>query len=695
MREFFPNFPIADPILIFFIILAVVLLARLGLKRFNIPSIVGLILAGVILGPNGVGVLARDSSIILLGTVGLLYIMFMAAIEIDLIDFRKNKHRSLLFGGLTFFLPMLIGTAAAYYLVGLNVVSSVLLASMFASHTLLSYPIATQFGITKSTAVSTAVGGTIITDTAALLVLAIIAASAKGDIGVLFWLHLLGATTAFGLVVFWGIPRVAHLFFKKYDESVPQYIFVLAMVFFAAFVAELASLEPIIGAFAAGLALNKFIPHHSVLMNRVEFIGNAIFIPFFLIGVGMIVDIRVFFTSWETLWIALVMTVVALFSKWLAARLTQAFLHLNKAEGRVIFALSVSQAAATLAAVFVGYNLGFFDESILNGTIIMILVTCLIGSLVMDRWGQVLSEQETSIAKEDDAKEQRIMLAAHSATTINDLMNLALVIKAENSNPLIALHIIKQSKHTDEELVFGRKMLEEAVKLGVASENQVHIVTRISSSSSIGIARSAKEFSASDVLLCWDGVLGETEGSFGSVIDTVIAKTHASVHLVHLVQPLNTFKEIVLYIPPRAELEEGFVHAITQIKLLAKKLAIVPHIEASNMSLRYAQAVMNTIPPLACSTNKFDDWRRLDEELRKSTPNRLIIIFGAREGTLSWETYIRTLPEILSAHKGERNMIVLYQKQTSTEELQVQIAKNRYREVFRGSKRRVSKLLGY
>ncbi|WP_111307170.1 cation:proton antiporter [Confluentibacter sediminis] len=383
--------PIVNPILKFLIILIIILLTPIFLNKVKIPHILGLIIAGAIVGPNGFNLLLRDSGIILSGTAGLLYIMFLAGLEIDLAEFKINRSKSLWFGMLTFVIPMILGTFSSIYILKLSIPSSILVASMYASHTLIAYPILSALGVNRIKVVNITVGGTVITDTLALLVLAIIVGMEKGDVNLMFWLKLSLYIIVFFLITMFVFPIIAKWFLKRYHDGISQYIFVLAIVFLGAFLAESAGIEGIIGAFLTGLAMNRLIANDSVLMNRVEFVGHAIFIPFFLISVGMLVDYRAFFTDFETIKVAMVMTMIATSSKFIAAWITQKSLHFSRDERRIIFGLSNAQAAATLAAVLVGYNtiigktslgepIRLLDETILNGTIVMILVTCTIAT---------------------------------------------------------------------------------------------------------------------------------------------------------------------------------------------------------------------------------------------------------------------------------------------------------------------------
>ena len=315
--------PIENPVLIFFIVLVIILFAPILLNRIRVPHIIGLIIAGVIIGPNGLNLLARDSSFEIFGNVGILYLMFLAGLEIDMYDFKKSKKDGIIFGLYTFLIPMILGTAISYYTLHLNLMTSILLASMYASHTLIAYPIISRYGISRSRAVPITIAGTIFTVLGALIILAVISGMVRGDLTEFFWLRLSVNITIYSIAILYIYPRLTRWFFKTYNDNVTQFIFILALVFLASYMAQVIGLEAILGAFFAGIVLNRFIPNVSPLMNRLEFVGNALFIPYFLIGVGMLIDLRVIFKSTETIIVAVNMSVVATICKWLAAWLTQ------------------------------------------------------------------------------------------------------------------------------------------------------------------------------------------------------------------------------------------------------------------------------------------------------------------------------------------------------------------------------------
>ena len=474
--------PLEDPILKFLLILVIILAAPLILNKLKIPYLLGLIIAGAVIGPHGLNLVLRDSSIILSGTAGLLYIMFLSGLDMDMSDFRRNSWRSLIFGLYTFCVPLGLGILAGYYILGFPIYSSILLAGLFASQTLIAYPIVSKLGIARDKAVTIAVGGTVITDTLALLLLTVIVGMATGNVDDTFWWRLGISVLVCILIIVVLFPIIAHWFFKLCSDNVSQYIFVLAMVFLGAFLAQLAGLEPIIGAFLSGLALNRLIPKTSPLMNRIEFVGNAIFIPFFLIGVGMLIDYRAFFRDWESLEVAAVMIALITVAKFIAAWLTQKSFRLSKDQRTVIFGLSSAHVAATLAAVMVGYNvilghtpdgepIRLLSESVLNGTILMILATCIVSTFATQRGAHNIAVKNALQTNDEEKSrpEEHILIPVANEQSVDELVGLSATIKrAKEPNGLYALHAIDNRVDDPNMEKRARKLLDGAAKTAAA-----------------------------------------------------------------------------------------------------------------------------------------------------------------------------------------------------------------------------------
>ncbi|MDQ3534391.1 MAG: cation:proton antiporter [Bacteroidota bacterium] len=660
------SLPFTDPVLIFTLVLLVILLAPIVLRKFRIPSIIGLILAGILIGPNGFNLLLRDSSIVLFGTVGLLYIMFLAGLEIDMVDFKKHKNRSIVFGSLTFFIPMILGTTTGYYFLEFSLISSILLASMFASHTLLAYPIVSRFGITKNQAVTITVGGTIITDTAALLVLAVIASATTGVLNHQFWIQLGISLIIFLFLVLWVFPRIGSWFFKNIEsEGGAQFIFVLAIVFASAFLAQLAGIEPIIGAFMAGLALNRLIPHTSPLMNRVEFVGNNIFIPFFLISVGMLVDLRVIFKGPEALIVAISMIVVAIVGKWLAAFFTQKIFKYTSTERNIIFGLSNAQAAATLAAVLVGFNIGLFNEDVLNGTILMILVTCLVSSFVAENAGRQLAIIESDKMPNVNEAPERILVPISNPNSVEFLIDLALMIKNPSSTePIYPLSVVKDDVDAREKILISNKMLSKAIKHAAATESPVQLVTRVDLNIASGILRAIKELIITEVVMGWNGQVSATNLVFGSVLDKLLQSSEIMVLVTKILKPLNVIKTLVVAVTPNAEVEPGFLRWIKTLKSLSKQTGANIVFHCTEIQIKKIRAAINSSKPtVETNFKQFDQWEDfliLSREVRKDD---LLIIISSRKGSISYNGFLDKVPKHLSKHFQEQNFVILYPEQ--------------------------------
>ncbi|MBP8782342.1 MAG: cation:proton antiporter [Paludibacteraceae bacterium] len=661
--------PLTNPVLKFLLILIIILAAPIFLNKIKIPHLLGLIIAGAIIGPFGLNLIERDSGIILSGTAGLLYIMFLAGLEIDIADFKKNTSRSLVFGMYTFIIPMVLGILGSIFILQFSITTSVLLASMFASHTLIAYPLISKLGVVKNKAVTMAVGGTMITDTLALLVLAVIVGMANGEVNSDFWIRLSVSLLAFGLIITILFPIIARWFFKKFDDNVAQYIFVLAMVFLGATLAELAGIEAIIGAFLTGLALNRLIPHTSPLMNRVEFVGNAIFIPFFLIGVGMLVDYRAFFKDWETLKVAAVMTIIATLAKFLAAWLTQKTYKLSLDERRIIFGLSNAQAAATLAAVLIGYNLQIFDASVLNGTILMILVTCTIASFQAQKGAKniALSEDLKSSTGEVETDE-RILIAINQENNLEELVNLGVTIKSKhNKKGLYALHIIDNDESQNNNEKQAKKLLQQAGRIAAATDTKLNELLRYDINLVNGITSSLKEQRITDLILGLNNEKGISDGFFSNLTLGILSKSNPTTLIYKPTQPFGTIKRHLVIVPDKAEKEIGFPFWIIKTWNIARnsgaKIVFYSSIDTQKV-IREIQSKH----PIECTFKEFSDWDDFLILSRDIEANDNLIVILSRKDKPSYTPSMQRIPSYLNKYFEGNSYILVYPMQVGVGE---------------------------
>jgi len=673
------SLPLKNPVIIFSLVLFIILFAPILLKKIKVPHIIGLILAGAIVGPYALNLLRRDSSIVLFGTVGLLYIMFLAGLEIDLTEFKKNKLKILVFGFTTFLLPLVFGTLAGYYILGYGWLSSILLASMFSTHTLVSYPIASKYGVARNRAVALTVGGTMITDILALLILAVIAGMTKEEVSSGFWVTLGISSLVFVGIVFFIFPLIIQWFFKKNDDSVSQYIFVLAIVFLASFLAEAAGIEAIIGAFFAGLVLNKFIPHSSPLMNRIDFVGNALFIPFFLIGVGMLVNFNVLLQGWGALKVAGVIVLVAISTKFIAAWVTQKAFKLSPDEGKMIFGLSTSHAAATLAIILVGYNIiigetpggepiRLLDEDILNGTILLILISCAISSFLVERASRNLALKEAEESGKEIETGEKILISLAYPDTVTELVDFGLMLKPKKSSvPVYALNIISDDNNDESSQFNGKKMMEKAINQAAATENTIIPLTRYDMNISNGIIYTIKEQNITDVII---GLHKEANQKdfLGPITENILSKSVVTIFIYKYVQPFNTLKRMVVAITPGAELEEGFIHWFSRISTISKAGGLAIHFFADDATASELKRlnVQQPSPSVATYTtfNQWEDFLILSRELKL---NDFFVIVSSRYGHISYIPQLEKLPYYLSKYFLNNSFIIIYPKQTPSE----------------------------
>ncbi|KAF2517036.1 cation:proton antiporter [Flavobacterium foetidum] len=673
MIEFFTHlvhelkFPLAKPVPIFSLILLIILLCPILLKKINIPGIIGLIISGVVIGPHGLNMLAKSDAVDLFSTIGLLYIMFIAGLELDMNEFKANRNKSLLFGFFTFIFPLSIGFPVCFYFLNYDFNASFLTASMFATHTLVAYPIVSKLGIAKNQSVAITVGGTILTDTAVLIILAVIMGNSQGNLNQAFWIKLGVSLAIFSAIMFILIPRVAKWFFKKLEsEKHAHYIFVLSVVFFAAFLAEVAGVEPIIGAFVAGLALNPLIPHSSALMNRIEFIGNSLFIPFFLISVGMLVDISVILSGPTALIVAGTLSVVAIFGKWTAAFFTQLVFKYTRTERQLIFGLSSAHAAATLAVILVGFKAEILDENILNGTIILILITCIVASFATEKAAKKIAICEEEVSHEDAGKDQildehiLIPLAKTSATA--SLLDFALLIKdKKSSNPVTLLTIVPNNDQAEKNILKYRKAVDKFVVQGSASEVKINTIARIDHNPASGIARTSKEIMSDIVIIGWPRKTGFLDKIFGENVDSIINNVDKSLFICNFQKNFIEEKRLVFVCPPFSERGIGFHVLLQKICRLSTELSIPIVVYAEyNTHQAIQQIAVNLKLNAKLGFKSVMDWENFESISDEITVNDLVVFNLSRKGSVSYLSIFDRLPQKFEKNLSSNNVILVY-----------------------------------
>lgn len=675
------SLPLTNPVLIFSLILFIILFVPLILNRFSIPPLIGLIIAGTIIGPYGFNFIERDSSIELFGTVGLLYIMFISSLEMDMAEFKKNSWKSIIFGCYTFFFPMILGIVAGRYVLDYTWTTSILLASMFASNTLITYPIVSKLGIAKSRSVNISIGGTIIATITALLVLAVIVAMHTGELSGGFWLKMTTSLVISASIILFGFPLVCRWFFKKFDDSISQYIFVLALVFLGAFLAQISEIEPIIGAFLVGIAINRLVPQTSALMNRIEFVGNALFIPFFLIGVGMMIDVRAFVGGFDTIFVAAVMTIIATGSKYIAAWVAQKSFGFNKDERRVMFGLTNAQAASTLAAVLVGYNviLGYdaagdpirlLDENVLNGTILMILITCTIASFVTQKGAINIAAMESNVddGVDVDDIQERILIPLSYPENVEELVNLGVTVKSPQKNSkLVGLNILDSAKpHAGNEKA-AQKLMLKATKIASSTDNDLIPVIRYDTNLVNGVTNVVSEHKITDIIIGLHKKKGISDSFLGTLGQGILQRCNTTTMIYRPAQPLSTISRSIIFVPDNAEKELGFPFWLVKVWNIGRNAGVKLVFYGSERIVKFLSKIHEN-NPVEAEFNVFGDWDDFLILGREVKSNDMLIFILSRKDYPSYASYMTKISTYLNKYFSANNFLLIYPLQKGVAE---------------------------
>lgn len=664
---------VTDPITIFLMVMAIILLVPMLLNRLKIPPIIGYILAGVVVGPYGFNLLARDMSFEVFGQVGILYLMFLAGLEIDLFNLRKNLRKGLAFGALTFAIPLVLGTVAGLSLLHLGFLSALLLASMFAAHTLIGYPIVARYGLARNPAVVIAVAGTIFTVLGSLLVLAgVMGVVENGHLSWLDMLRLLGSLAAYTIVVAWVYPKLTRRFFRSYSDGILQFVYILAMTFLAAQAAVWIGLEGVFGAFFGGIVLGRYVPARSTLMGRLEFVGNALFIPYFLIGVGMLINVRVLGSSWGTVYVAAVMSAVAMAVKWLAAFATQRAYSLNGPERSMLYQLSNAHTAVALAVVMIGFSSGIFGEDILNGTVVMILVTCTVSSIGVGRAASRLKllqlEQEAEATKTSPEQPRmqvvNTLIPIANPLTATELVSLAILMRGENTGgTMYALHV--RTDNSPASRALSQASLDIARQVAASVEASVVPIERYDLNFVTGLTNAIEERDITQVVIGLHRRTRVVDSFFGEKLTQLLRATNRMVVITRLFVPAATIMRIVVTVPEKAQYEKGFRQWVTVLGSLTRQIGC-PIVFCCFDDTRRAIETVLSIDRVDISrayrkVTSYDDFILL---ANKIAPDDLFCAINARRGSLSFTPDMDTLPDFLSRHFASDNLMVIFPEQS-------------------------------
>ena len=670
-------FPITSPTLIFFVVLLIILSAPIIMGKLRIPHIVGMVLAGMLIGNHGLHILERDDSFELFGKVGLLYIMFLAGLEMDLESVKKNSRRFLIFGMLTCFIPLFLTYFMAIWLLDYTKTASFLLGCIMASNTLIAYPIISRYGLQRNPSVMLSVGSSMLSLFMALMMLAALSASYGEDVGFGFWLLFLIKFAAFCIGSVWLIPKMARYFLRRYSDAVMQFIFVLAVMFLSSSLSEAIGVEGIVGAFIAGLILNRYIPHVSPLMNRIEFTGNAIFIPYFLIGVGMLINLGSLFEGAHMLWVVALIVFFGTFGKALAAYISSILFHLPQSSGHMMFGMTCAHAAGAIAMVMVGMRLevapGHYlvNNEILNGVIIMILITCIISTMMTEKASQqiVLAKSQKPTVRKPDADDEKILLCVKYPEIAPQLLELSIMMRNRSlSRGLVALNVVYDDNKAAAGREQGLQLLERLQQRASAADIQMQTQVRLSSNIANGIKHAFREFGCSEIIM---GMHVHTDANpkfWGEFLQSLYNGLNRQIVLTRFVQPLNTLRRIQVAVPSRAEFEPGFHRWLERLARMAGNLDCRIQFHGRNESLELIREYINNHHPSVRAEYTFmAHWNELPRLAETIQDDHMFVVITARKGTISYKTALERLPKELMQHFSGKNLMILFPDQYGTQ----------------------------
>ena len=668
MPDLTQYFPITNPSLIFFLVLVIILLAPIIMGKLRIPHIIGMVLAGVAIGQYGFNILVRDDSFELFGRVGLYYIMFLAALEMDVEGVKKNKGRLSLFGLLTFAAPFTLTFIMSEWLLGYPTIASLLLGCLMASNTLIAYPIVSRYGQQRKPSVALSVGASMLSLLVALVVLAALVASHNGQTGVLFWLWFVAKFVIYcgGLAIL--IPKLTRWFLRRYSDAVMQFIFVMAMLFMSAVLSESIGLEGIFGAFLSGLILNRYIPHVSPLMNRIEFIGNALFIPYFLIGVGMLINVRLAFSDTGVLWVALAITLFGTAGKAIAAYLSALLFRLPlNTSGNMMFGLTSAHAAGAIAIIMVGMRLTTPDGSVLvtgemlNGVVLMILLTCLISTVVTEQAAQQITLRDKEIPQEDTQDDEKMLIPMKYPEYAVRLVNLAIMMRNPKlGRGLVGLSVVYDDVDMRLNQERGQRLLEKVQQYAAAADVKMQTQVRVAANIANGIKHAFKEFRASEIIIGMH-MHQEVSASFwGEFHQSLFNGLNRQIIMARLKQPLSTIRRIEVAVPSRAQFEPGFYRWLERVARLSVNLECrtIFHGRTDTLAL-INQYVRNRHPEMRVEFMQMDHWNEMPRLAATIAEDHLFIVIAARKGTVSYKNALEHLPEEIQQFFSGKNIIII------------------------------------
>jgi Kef-type K+ transport system membrane component KefB len=596
--------------------------------------------------------------------------MFLASLEMNMGSVRQYGRKGFLFGIITYIIPFVLGFLAAHYLLGFGEITSVLLSCILASHTLITYPIVSRFGLARHPVVTVSVVATAVALFVALLILAIAVGSLQ-ETDWMFWVFFAVKCMVYGAFILYVYPRIGRWFLRRYEEPIMQFIFILSQVFLSAALAELAGLEGLLGAFLAGLSVNRLIPRTSPLMSYIQFVGNALFIPYFLIGVGMLIDLKVLFGDLDTIWIVVVMVLVGTFSKWLASYVMS---HVSKdlrGGSLLMFGLTNAHAAGALAIVMIGTDpkVNLMDVSVLNGTVMLILFSCIISSFATSEGARRLAIMDTDTEENQGAWHGRCLVTYSQPDSVGLLTQLALIIRNTRIPDSLMGLTVTLNDYDGEAQGYreAQRMLENATSVASAAEVDMKTLSRLSTNIAGGILHTIREYDCGEVMVCLtDRTTGMPKSSLGPVIDHVLEGTNREVMAVRLIVPPGTLHRVIVAVPQKAEYEAGFYKWLEHVCRMGEQLDCVIEFHAHPDTMPNIKSYMwRYHVSLHAEYVEMALWTKIISLSQRAGSDEMVVFVSARPGFISYKGAFAGLPLMIHRYFSHTSVMLLYPDQWS------------------------------
>ena len=661
--DFQQLFPIIDPIWKCFIVITLILFVPFISQRLRFPQIAGLILAGLLIGSSCLNIIDTDDVLSMCSKIGLLFIMFFAGLDIDIEEMKKTGHWGFIFGIITFAIPFGACYYSCIHILGTDIPAALIIGCIMGSHTLISYTIVSRYGLTKEPGVTIAVTGALIAILLALIINSFVR-SAYSEHGQSFsiWFFMLKFAIYISTIVF-VFPKVTRAFFHRFGSGHAHFLFIFMMLMLSSGLASLIGLEGILGAFLAGLVTSRYIPQASPLMNRIDFIGNTLFVPIFLLHTGMLINLQEVISNPRILYLFGVIFTAGTAGKWIAAFIIQKVRRLDGNNRRLIFGLSESHAAGALAITMGAYTLNLIDNTILSTTIIIVLFSCIASNIITEH--AAISQQKILSGKSDKEKKEKIMVLVHNPATTTNLMDTVISLRNPKSRTeTVGLHITINGEHATKYLQSGKSELERAAAIAAAADIPFTIQNRLGNNVIDSIKHASEEYEATDLIMGLADIRNITRKYYEDFILSVTAKNRQQTFFVRINTPVNMIRRIIVLIPEQFSFATGFIKSVEYIGRLGSSIGCVTQFYGN-------ESTLNDIRSFGKSASKTEyypisDTNNLEWIMDNINKDHLLVLVGPREDAMSGTHPFAQLYEHIQSIQIECNMMLIFPEADST-----------------------------